>query len=146
VLALLEAGMLAALSSRLRGMRAALALASAVLLLAAEPLMSAVAHNRIAGRADTRVLATRWMADNLPPASRLVVIGTRFWPWGRPMIPPAISNVRVKHEGGVLSEAALTKAGIDYVLTHDHPLWSSTVDPAVIEALDRCGHRPWIPR
>jgi hypothetical protein len=98
--------------------------------LVAEPLASAVAHNRIAARTDTRVLATRWLSEHLAPGTRLGVHGARFWIWGTPMVPRRVRIVQADQ-----GAAALEEAGVRYVMTHDHELFWSTVDPDLIESL-----------
>jgi 4-amino-4-deoxy-L-arabinose transferase-like glycosyltransferase len=130
VLFFLEAGMLFEAARRYAGRGALLVLGLATLALVAEPLASAVAHNRIAARTDTRVLATRWLSEHLAPGSRLGVHGSRFWVWGRPMVPPGVKVVRASQ-----GAAALEEAGVRYVMTHDHELFWSTVDPELFESL-----------
>jgi hypothetical protein len=131
-LALLEAGMLGALAARIRDRRlAAVALTLGTLALAAEPLISAVAHNRVIDHTDTRVLATRWMAENLPRGAKVLVLGNRVWFWGQPQFPPGVRLAAVKPD-----MESLQQAGVGYVLTHEHMLFSSRVDPVVMERLD----------
>lgn len=131
LLALLEAGVVFAVAGRvLDRRRAAWAVVLVTAVLIAEPLMRAVAHDRVAARTDTRVLATRWMEENLPRGATLVVLGTQVWPWGMPRIPPGVRHVYVRPD-----PAALAEAGVSHVLTHDHVLFSSRVDPATMEML-----------
>jgi hypothetical protein len=131
LLAFLEAGLLGAVVARIRDRRrAAAALALATLVLAVEPLMSAVAHNRIIARTDTRVLATGWMAENLPRGAKVLVLGNQVWFWGQPQLPP---GVQLRHARP--DPESLTEAGVEYVLTHEHVLFSSRVDPAVMDRL-----------
>jgi hypothetical protein len=130
ILFLLEAGMTFDAASRYAGNRALPALALATLVLVAEPLASAVAHNRIAAKTDTRVLATRWLSEHLEPGTRLGVHGARFWIWGNPMVPRGVRIVQASQ-----GAAALEEAGVRYVMTHDHELFWSTVDPDLIESL-----------
>jgi len=130
VLFLLEAGMLCDAARRYAGNRVFMVLALSTLVLVAEPLASAVAHNRIAARTDTRVLATRWLGEHLAPGTRLGVHGARFWAWGRPMAPPGVKIVQADQ-----GAAALEEAGVRYVTTHDHELFWSTLDPDLIESL-----------
>ncbi len=130
VLLLLEAGMLFDAARRYAGSRALPVLALATLVLVAEPLASALAHNRIAARTDTRVLATRWLGEHLAPGTRLGTHGARFWIWGSPMVPRGVKIVQARH-----GAAALEEAGVRYVMTHDHELFWSTVDPDLIESL-----------
>src|SRR5439155_594794 len=125
VLALLEGGLLGTVLAR-----RPLVLLAAALVLVAEPLASAVAHDRIASRTDTRVLATRWMGEHLPRGAQVEIVGTRLWVYGVPQMPPGIEARHAVPEPG-----ALAAAGIGYVLTHDHPLPFSHVDPEVMEGL-----------
>jgi hypothetical protein len=131
LLALLETGMLGALATRIRDRRlAAATLVFGTLALAVEPLASAVAHNRIIARTDTRVLATRWMAENLPPAAKVVILGNQVWFWGQPQLPPGVHVSFAKPD-----VESMKRAGVGYVVTHEHTLFSSRVDPAVIDRL-----------
>jgi len=130
VLALLEAGAIAAALERIAPRRAPLWLALAVALLAAEPLASGVAHNRIASRTDTRELATAWLDENLPAGTRLAIHGQVGWKWGMPRVPPGAVAV----PAGV-GAASLSEAGVEILVTHDHPLSFSTVDGAALAAL-----------
>jgi 4-amino-4-deoxy-L-arabinose transferase-like glycosyltransferase len=127
---LLEAGMLFDAAGRYARSRALLALGLVMLVLVAEPLASAIAHNRIAARTDTRVLATRWLSENLPSGTRLGVHGARFWIWGTPMVPRGVRIVQADQ-----GAAALAEAGVSHVMTHDHELFWSTVDPELLESL-----------
>ena len=131
VLALLEAAMLCALAGRLFERRSrAVVLSVATLLLAAEPLASAIHHNRLASTTDTRLLATQWLEQNLPAGSRLLVLGAKYWRWGDPQIPARLKSVHVEPTAEAMSEA-----GVQYLLTHDHWLFSSTLDPEIVNAL-----------
>jgi hypothetical protein len=130
-LALLEGGLVGAIAARVPGAGRRLALAAVLALaLAAEPLARAIAHDRIAARTDTRVLATRWMAAHLPPGAEVAVLGTWFWGYGVPQVPP---GVRVRQ---LAPDPALYAArGIGFVVTHDHPVPFSHVDPAALARL-----------
>jgi 4-amino-4-deoxy-L-arabinose transferase-like glycosyltransferase len=130
VLFFLEGGMLFDAARRYAGRRALPALVLATLVLVAEPLASVVAHNRIATRTDTRVLATRWLSERLEPGARLAVHGARFWNWGSPMAPRGVNVVQADQ-----GATALAEAGVRYVMTNDHELFFSTVDPDLIESL-----------
>jgi 4-amino-4-deoxy-L-arabinose transferase-like glycosyltransferase len=131
LLALLDAGMLTALAARLGGgWRGVAFLVLATAALAAEPAASIVAHDRLAARTDTRVLATRWMAAHVPAGARLAALGSQVWFWGMPQVPP-----RIRY-GPVAADAeAFAAAGVGYVLTHDHTLFSSRLDPEVMARL-----------
>jgi len=130
-LALVEGAAVAAAAARLAPRRAALVATLATAALVAQPLAASVAHDRIAARTDTRVLATRWMAAHLPPGSRVAVLGTRYWIWGVPQFPPGIAGVTPDDP----SPAGLAAAHVDHVLTHDHAVFASRLDPAVMAAL-----------
>jgi 4-amino-4-deoxy-L-arabinose transferase-like glycosyltransferase len=123
--ALVLAGGAAALVRRLgpARMRAA-ALTLFVIACTAEPLARSIAFDRIAARTDTRVLATRWLAKNADPASVVGIAGTVFWSWGEPWVPSGLTRVQVP-----LDADALEKAGVRYLVTHDHRLFASHVDP-----------------
>jgi 4-amino-4-deoxy-L-arabinose transferase-like glycosyltransferase len=122
LLALLEAGMLAALARRFLPdrRRAALAAALATVAIVVPALSSAVAHDRIAARTDTRVLTTRWLAGHAAPGDTLVVFGNRIWPWGAPQIPPGLRAVAAPP-----TVDGLTAARARWVVTHEHPLFAS---------------------
>jgi hypothetical protein len=129
-LLLLEAGMLHGAARRWAGRRAGLVFALAILVVAVEPLMNTVGHNRIAAETDTRVLATRWLREHIAPGSRVAVYGTRFYPWGSPVVPRRLVRVEVEPE-----VAALEENRIEYLVTHDHALFYSTTAPEVMERL-----------
>ncbi len=130
-LALLEAGMLGAVAARIRDRRRSVAvLVLGTLALAAEPFTSTVLHNRIIARTDTRVLATRWMAENLPRGAKVLGLGNQLWFWGMPQLPPGVYSVSINAD-----PESVRQAGVGYVLTHEHVLFSSRVDPAVFERL-----------
>ena len=134
LLLLLIAGMVAAAARRLPDAASRrIFLTVATLVLAAEPLWSIVAHNRVAARADTRVQASAWLGANLPRGTRVAMVGTEFWGYGEPAAPPGIEITRSKLDG-----AALDATGARYVVAHDHPLFSSRIDP---EALERVAPR-----
>jgi hypothetical protein len=131
LLLLLIAGMTVAVSRRFGAARARGAfLVVATLVLVSEPLASIVAHDTIAARTDTRVQATEWLARNVPPGSRVAMVGTEFWGYGEPTAPPGIDMVRSK-----LDAASLDATGARWVVAHDHPLFSSRVDPQALAAM-----------
>jgi Dolichyl-phosphate-mannose-protein mannosyltransferase len=130
-LAVMLAGMLVALATRILGpQRAAIPLALATAMLAEQPFAANIQHDRLAARTDTRVLATEWMAKNLPRGSRVAVLGTRFWLWGVPQFPSGVTPVNVEP-----TSAGLARERVGYVLTHDHELFSSHLDPSEMTAL-----------
>jgi hypothetical protein len=128
VLLLLEAGLLAAVASRFR--RPALVLSIVTAAAIVQPLASTVAFNRVAARTDTRLLATRWLAEHVASGSRVVVYGTVFWPWGAPQMPPGVQSVNVPPDARKLEQER-----VQYVVTHDHELPFSTVDREALAAL-----------
>ena len=130
-LALVEGGTVAAAAARLWPRRAGVVVAAGTVMLVAEPLAAIVAHDRIAARTDTRVLATRWMAEHMPEGTRAVVFGTHVWVWGVPQFPPNMVGVGADDP----SPAGLAAARVDAVVTHDHVIFSSHLDPAVMAAL-----------
>ena len=131
LLLLLIAGMTVAVSRRLRTARARLVfLAVATVVLSAEPLARSVAHDRVAARTDTRVQASEWLMHNLPRGTRVAMVGTEFWGYGEPAAPPGIEMVRSK-----LDAASLDATGAKWIVAHDHPLFSSRVDPQALAAM-----------
>jgi hypothetical protein len=97
-------------------------------LICVEPLASSVAHLRILGRADTRVLAKRWLDEHAQPGDEVVIVGTQIWPYGVPMMPVGVRAWSLPAKSTDLGAAR-------FVLTHDHPLPFSHVDPAQLAAL-----------
>jgi hypothetical protein len=139
VLLLLEAGMLGALVQRLAAKRLrqglvpkrqGLALAASVLLVAGQPLLAILGHNRIAAETDTRVLASRWLDENAAPGTRIAFAGGVLMPYGQP-IPP--DDLEVVAHG--LDPDVLAKANTQILVTHDHPLYFSSLDPEALAAL-----------
>lgn len=130
-LAVLLIGAAAAACRRLAAPRwenALLALITSVLI--AQPLYDSIVFDRIVSRTDTRVLTTQWVRDNVPDGSVVAVSGYVYWTWGDPVLPPSVETVRTS-----LDPAALDAAGADYLVTHDYPLFSSTIDPDALAAL-----------
>jgi hypothetical protein len=130
ILLLLEAGMIFTLAKRFAGRRATLALAAATLLVATQPLLAILGHNRIASETDTRVLAERWLAQNVEPGAKLAYAGAVLMPYGQP-IPPEELEIVVYG----LDPVALDEKEVDYLVTHDHALYFSTVDREALAAL-----------
>jgi hypothetical protein len=121
VVLLLTAGVLATVTSRFR--RPALMLSLAVATVVAQPLASSLAFNHLAGQTDTRVLATRWLADHTAAGDRVAVYGTVFWAWGNPQMPPGVELLNAPPDVPTLEQN-----GVQYVVTHEHDLRFSTVD------------------
>jgi hypothetical protein len=126
VLAVLVAALLVR-ASAWAGRGAPLALAVATALVVAEPLRATIAHDRLAARADTRNQATDWLAAHAPPGAVIAVAGTRFWGWGQPRMPRGMRAVQVEP---TLEEIARERPA--FLVAHDHPLFSSKVDPAAL--------------
>jgi hypothetical protein len=129
-LLLLEAGLLDAAARRFAPRAPRAAFATAILALAAEPLLASVAHDRILARPDTRVLASEWMGRHLPVGARVTVHGTRFWSWGEPLLPPSALRVVALPEA-----AALEQEGVGWLVVHEHPLFWSSPNAQALAAL-----------
>lgn len=111
--AVAAASLVSDLSARSRPLAAV-----AVVLLAAPTLWRSIQYDFIASRADTRVLAADWIAENVPAQSRIalcrgygapVLHGLR--PGRMPFLPSPIGCSR--------AEIASTRAS--YLVTHEHP-------------------------
>lgn len=123
-LAIVEAAGLCVLLNRLFPQRRAAATALAVVALLAQPLGSSVRFDRLAARDDTRVLAADWLRANAV-GSRVAILGTRFWHYGEPLLPAGVRRVPLPAVSGVSRQA------IDYLVTHDHELYWSTLPPGL---------------
>jgi hypothetical protein len=131
VVALLVAALVASVVTRRtpeRRWRATFAAAALVLTL--QPLAASLAHDRLAARTDTRVQATRWLASHARRGARVAVIGTQIWAWGRPQVPPGVEFVEIP-----TTLVALDAAHAEYLLVHDHVLFSSHVDAAALATM-----------
>jgi hypothetical protein len=105
-------------------------LAVGIMLLAVEPLENAIAHNRIAARTDTRVLASRWMAEHLTPGAKVQIITRAIGFYGVLQMPPGIVARHAKPE-----PAALAAAGVTHIVVYDHVLPYLRPDTAAMEML-----------
>ncbi len=112
-----------------RGARPWIVVAGAVLLLA-EPVASIAAWGRIASQTDTRVLATRWMAEHLRPGAVVAELGTIVFPISDPELPPGIVRPVLP-----LGATDLRPYGVTHVLTHEHQLPFSKLIPDQMQAL-----------
>jgi hypothetical protein len=131
LLALLVANLILALTRRVRAPTLrALAVAAFVALVAAEPAARAVAHDRVAAETDTRVLATRWMAEHLPPDAVVAVLGSLYFPIADPEVPPPRRRATLQ-----LGETDLDRHGVTHVVVHEHQLNFSHPLPAQMTAL-----------
>ena len=131
LLALLAGDTVSAIAARIRPRvaRAGLVL-GCIVLLGAEPLASSIAHNRIAARTDTRVLAQRWMAEHLPAGAVVARLGSGFFPIADPELPPGLVAAKLP-----LGSTALDDHGVGWVVTHEHPLPFSRPLPAQMQRL-----------
>lgn len=125
-LAILEAGLVVWLLHLLPSVARRWLLPGVLLLLLAEPLWSSIQHDRLAAREDTRVAATRWLEARAPAGSRVTILGTRFWNWGAPQIPPQLRLV------SFAAEQPIDLARVDFVVTHDHRLFWSHLPPSFL--------------
>jgi hypothetical protein len=130
LLCLLVANLVLALARRVAAPRRASAAVVLAAALIAEPLWATIAHNRIAARTDTRVLATRWMAAHLPAGSVVAMLGSAYFPIADPDLPPGLSRPTLR-----LGETDLARHGVTHVLTHEHPLPFSNRNPAQMRVL-----------
>jgi hypothetical protein len=130
MLLLLEAGLLARLARRWPTAGSRLALGVLVILVAAQPLLAILGHNRVASERDTRVLASEWLASNTEPHAGLAFAGSVLMPYGQPE-PPRRATVVARG----LDEATLAAAGTDYLVTHEHSLYFSSLDEAALATL-----------
>jgi hypothetical protein len=80
----------------------------------APPVLSSVAFDRLLSRQDTRALASRWIADNLPPGTGVAISGG----YGAPALPEAYPVRVVGSRVGAVREAE--RDGFDYLVTHEH--------------------------
>jgi hypothetical protein len=97
---------------------------------AAEPLSSAVAYDRLAARTDTRVLATQWMAAHLPPGAVVARLGTLVFGIADPELPPGVRAAEL-----TLGQTDFTGRGVTHVVTHEHWLPFSTLIEGQMTAL-----------
>ena len=130
MLLLLEAGLLGHLARRWTPAWPRTALAAGVALIAAQPLLATLGHNRIASEKDTRVLATEWLASHTEPGARLAFAGSVLMPYGQPEPP---RGRRIVARG--LDEATLRTADTDYLVTHEHSLYFSSLDDDALASL-----------
>lgn len=128
--AIVLAGALAWAARRVVPQRASLVLTAVTLLIIAEPLWRSVQHDRIAAETDTRVLASSWLRENAGGPGKVVIGGTVFWSWGEPWIPQPLELVRTG-----LDASSLEAAGVNWLVTHDHTVFASKMDPEVIAKL-----------
>lgn len=95
-----------------------------------EPLVASVRFDRLMSVEDTRVQATQWMAEHTNKGDRIALHGAVFWTWGDPQVPRGRKIVRPELKGESLHEASA-----DFLVAHDHPLFSSVTDWEEVAAL-----------
>jgi Dolichyl-phosphate-mannose-protein mannosyltransferase len=106
----------------------------------AQPSWSTIAFDRLLSRDDTREQAAAWIRANLPPRAILQVGGTGGHHW---VLDPAtvpgfhLLNQADATQPWILEHPLreLSRRGVRYVLTHDHPLLYSTLLPGVADRL-----------
>lgn len=133
LLALLCGALLVEMTGRVRAVGARrIVLVLAVLAITAEPTMRAVAHDRVAARTDTRVLATEWMDAHLAPDAVVAVLGSLAFPIADPDVPAPRTRADVP-----LGATDLEARGVTHVVVHEHrQLWQfSNPIRAQIDAL-----------
>jgi hypothetical protein len=113
----------------LAGGRPAVA-AALVFALAAEPLASSIEYDRLAAMPDTRVLATRWMAEHLPSGAVVAQLGSGVYAIADPQLPPGV--VKAPRKPG---DGDLARQGVTHVVTHEHQLPFSQLNPLLMQRL-----------
>ncbi len=103
---------------------------AATIALVIQPVASGIAHDRIAGRTDTRVLAAQWMRAHLPPNSVAAVLGSTVFTYADPELPPGVRRADPN-----LSVDAYARERVAYVVTHEHVIPFSHLDPQVMARL-----------
>lgn len=130
ILVVLIASWIVDLAAHARPAMRAAAIAAATLALVAQPVASGVAHDRIAGRTDTRVLAADWMRTNLPADAVVAILGAGIFSYADPELPAGIRRVP-----NTLPIGAYGREGVTHVVTHEHRIPFSRLDPAVMARL-----------
>jgi 4-amino-4-deoxy-L-arabinose transferase-like glycosyltransferase len=98
--------------------------------LAAQPLASGIAHDRIAAKRDTRLLAADWMRLHLPAGANVAVLGTTLFAYADPELPENVHRV----QNGLAADEYV-RAGVTHVVTHEHRIPFSRLDPKQMAAL-----------
>ena len=123
LLAVLLAAFVVRVAESAGRVRTAIAVALTVAL-AAQPVASGIAHDRIAGQTDTRVLAAQWMREHLPPNAVAVVLGATLFTYADPELPPGVRRADTN-----LPVDAYAREGVTHVVTHEHAIPFSHLDP-----------------
>ncbi|MGH9463992.1 MAG: ArnT family glycosyltransferase [Vicinamibacteria bacterium] len=126
------------LVSFMRGRRGYL-VAAAIVALVGPGLWKSIQIDRLLAREDTRLMASRWVSDNLPRRAAILVCQG----YGAPAInsdrrrPPAFEPLSIP-----CSLRAVEEAEASYLVTHEHPsLWSSRISPNLANYLEKRGQR-----
>jgi hypothetical protein len=90
--------------------------------LAAEPAAASVAWVRLAARTDTRILATQWMTEHLPPGAHVARLGSVIFPIADPVLPSQVVPIDLP-PGSV----NLANHDVTHVVTHEHVIPFSVV-------------------
>lgn len=133
VVALLVAALVVAMLERVAARRPRLrdtALLVCGLVLLQEPLMASLRFDRLMAVEDTRVTAHEWLREHTAHSDRIALSGAALWFWGDPQIPAGREILRPGLRGDALHGAAA-----DYLVVHDHPLFSSVADWDAVAAL-----------
>jgi 4-amino-4-deoxy-L-arabinose transferase-like glycosyltransferase len=99
------------------------AIVVATVALVAQPVASGIAHDRIAGRTDTRVLAAQWMREHFPPHAVAAVLGATLFTYAEPELPPGVRRVDAN-----VPIDAYPREGVTHVVTHEHTIPFSHLD------------------
>jgi len=134
-IAVLEAGVVIAALRRFAPARVHELAVIAGLLLCAEPLFGSIQLDRLLAQKDSRVRASEWLAVHARPGERALIVGTRFWSWGEPTLPPRVRRVTMGPRLVIHPQVA------DWVVAHDHELFWSDADRALLER-----SLPWLER
>ena len=118
-----------------------LLLAGAAVLLALEPAARIVRLNRVLSRPDTRLLAGRWLEENIPPADLLVFPQPLLWtrPEGHQFHPNRVVLPPGSGPEELAAVLELPFPGRKWVITGEHPLAYADLDPKIGEMLAAAG-------
>ena len=108
----------------------ATAVAAMTVVLCVQPLASGMAHDRIAGRTDTRILAADWMRAELPANAVVAVLGATLFTYADPELP-----LGIRRAPSGLAADAFAREGVTHVVTHEHQIPFSRLDPAFMARL-----------
>jgi dolichyl-phosphate-mannose-protein mannosyltransferase len=107
----------------------AAALAGALLLVLAQPILADVRTARVLGRSDTRQLARDWLVKHYPARLRIVI---------EPAVPPRYYNY-VEKSGRINGQRRQFIRGFIRDITDTHTDYGSTLTPATIDRYRRAG-------